>query len=138
MGIPSTDVVKWSEVYATDSNVLSSSKVALGSASASKVRIVMHEVRHTLARCRSVDIMHLLIHGPPKKLLFILMPAGTFSCLDIVFIISAWPFCWIFEFRCSPYLILCLCLAGGGNLPGSQCLRDQGIGSASIPFAKHC
>ena len=54
----STDGVKWSEVYATDSNVLSSSSIALGSASASKVRIVMHEARHTLARCRSVDTMY--------------------------------------------------------------------------------
>lgn len=63
----STDGVKWSEVYATDSNVLSSSSVALGSVAASKVRIVMHEARHTLARGRSVDIIYLLIHGPPPR-----------------------------------------------------------------------
>merc|ERR1712086_243710 len=37
----------WAEVYATDSNVLSSSSIALGSASASKVRIVMHEAAGT-------------------------------------------------------------------------------------------
>ena len=65
----STDGVKWSEVFATDSNVLSSTTIALGSASASKVRIVMHEARHTLARCRSVDIMYL--YGAPKRFLFI-------------------------------------------------------------------
>lgn len=41
----STDGVKWSEVYATDSNVLSSTHVALGSISAWKVRVVMHEAR---------------------------------------------------------------------------------------------
>ena len=41
----STDGVKWSEVFATDSNVLSSSSIALGSVSASKVRVVMHEAR---------------------------------------------------------------------------------------------
>ena len=40
----STDGTKWSEVYATDSNVLSSSSIALGSTPAAKVRVVMHEV----------------------------------------------------------------------------------------------
>ena len=39
----STDGAKWREVYATDSNVLSSTSIALGSTTASKVRIVMHE-----------------------------------------------------------------------------------------------
>jgi len=39
----STDGVKWSEAYATDSNVLSSSNVGLGSTLASKVKVVMHE-----------------------------------------------------------------------------------------------
>ena len=86
----STDGVKWSEVYATDSNVLSSSSVALGSVAASKVRIVMHEARHTLARGRSVDIIYLLIHGlPPTKMSFTLVPAGVSSCLDHVFMCSA-------------------------------------------------
>jgi hypothetical protein len=41
----STDGTKWSEVYATDSNVLTSLNVALGSISATKVRVVMHEAR---------------------------------------------------------------------------------------------
>lgn len=47
----STDGVKWSEVYATDSNILSSSSIALGSAPAAKVKVVMHEVQRVcLAR----------------------------------------------------------------------------------------
>ena len=76
----STDGVKWSEVYATDSNVLSSTTIALGSASASKVRIVMHEARHTLATCRSVDFIDL--YGTPQEVLIhILTAAGTFSRL---------------------------------------------------------
>ena len=41
----SSDGVKWAEVYATDSNILASTHVSLGSVSASKVRVVMHEVR---------------------------------------------------------------------------------------------
>ena len=40
----STDGAKWSEVHATDSNILSSSSIALGSTLAAKVRVVMHEV----------------------------------------------------------------------------------------------
>lgn len=39
----SSDGVKWAEVYATDSNILASTHVSLGSVSASKVRVVMHE-----------------------------------------------------------------------------------------------
>lgn len=39
----STDGVKWSEVHATDSNVLSSSRILLGSAHASKIKVVMHQ-----------------------------------------------------------------------------------------------
>merc|ERR1712054_354479 len=39
----STDGVKWSEVHATDSNVLSSSRIVLGSAHASKIKVVMHQ-----------------------------------------------------------------------------------------------
>jgi len=38
-----SDGVKWSEVFATDSNVLSSTRIALGSTSATKLRVVMHE-----------------------------------------------------------------------------------------------
>ena len=41
----SRDGVKWSEVYATDSNVLSSNRIVLGSVAATRVRVVMHEVR---------------------------------------------------------------------------------------------
>ena len=43
----SADGIKWSEVYATDSNVLSSNTIALGSA---RVRVVMHEARGFHAR----------------------------------------------------------------------------------------
>jgi hypothetical protein len=39
------DGVKWSEVFATDSNILSSTRIALGSMSATKLRVVMHEAR---------------------------------------------------------------------------------------------
>lgn len=39
----STDGVKWSEVFATDSNVLSATNIPLGSVPASKARVVMHE-----------------------------------------------------------------------------------------------
>ena len=44
----STDGTKWSEVHATDSNILSSSSIALGSTQAAKVRVVMHEVGGSL------------------------------------------------------------------------------------------
>jgi hypothetical protein len=47
----STDGVKWSEVYATDTNVLSSVSIPLGSVSASRVRVVMHEVRFLVLHC---------------------------------------------------------------------------------------
>jgi hypothetical protein len=40
----STDGVKWSEVFATDSNVLSSTTIPLGAVAATKARVVMHEV----------------------------------------------------------------------------------------------
>ena len=39
------DGIKWSEVYATDSNILSSSSISLGAVPAAKVRMVMREVR---------------------------------------------------------------------------------------------
>ena len=47
----STDGVKWSEVFATDTNVLSSVSIQLGSISASRVRVVMHEVRFLVLCC---------------------------------------------------------------------------------------
>ena len=40
----SADGVKWTEVFATDSNVLANNNVPLGYASATKLRVVMHEV----------------------------------------------------------------------------------------------
>ena len=40
----SSDGVKWTEVYATDSNLLASTQVLLGSVMATKVRVIMHEV----------------------------------------------------------------------------------------------
>merc|ERR1712216_1032278 len=43
----STDGSKWSEVHATDSNVLGASNIALGYVSASKVKVVMHEAAGT-------------------------------------------------------------------------------------------
>jgi len=39
----STDGVKWSEVYSTDSNILSTSSISLGAMPATKVRLVMRE-----------------------------------------------------------------------------------------------
>jgi len=39
----STDGVKWSEVYSTDSNILSTSSISLGAMPAAKVRLVMRE-----------------------------------------------------------------------------------------------
>ena len=45
----STDGVKWSEVHATDSNILSSSRIALGLTPAAKIKLVMHQVREACA-----------------------------------------------------------------------------------------
>lgn len=42
----SSDGVKWTEVFATDSNILASTKISLGSVAASKARVVMHEARN--------------------------------------------------------------------------------------------
>lgn len=42
----SVDGVKWSEVHSTDSNVLRSNHIALGSIPASKVKLTMHEAQH--------------------------------------------------------------------------------------------
>lgn len=39
----STDGAEWSEVHSTDSNILSSSRIALGSTTAAKIKVVMHE-----------------------------------------------------------------------------------------------
>ena len=39
----SEDGVKWTEAFATDSNVLATTSLPLGLASASQLRIVMHE-----------------------------------------------------------------------------------------------
>ena len=40
----SADGVKWSEVHSTDSNILDSSHISLGLVSATKVKVVMHQV----------------------------------------------------------------------------------------------
>jgi len=58
----SVDGVKWSEVYATDSNVLSSNHIALGLASASKVKVLMHQAAghfrgHALYGIRGLAIL---------------------------------------------------------------------------------
>jgi len=39
----SSDGVKWTEVFATDSNLLASTEVSLGAVTATKVRVIMHE-----------------------------------------------------------------------------------------------
>jgi len=59
----STDGVKWSEVYATDSNVLSSTHVALGSISAWKVRVVMHEAAQAFQGHSLYGIKMLSLHA---------------------------------------------------------------------------
>ena len=41
--------MKWTEVYATDSNVLGTSSISLGAVPAARVRVVMKKVRHRLA-----------------------------------------------------------------------------------------
>ena len=66
----SSDGVKWTEVFATDSNLLASTEVSLGAVTATKVRVIMHEVKlaawqheHVLIilksymRCRSTRSM---------------------------------------------------------------------------------
>ena len=37
---------RWVEAYATDSNVLTSTAISLGSTKAAKVRVIMHEVTY--------------------------------------------------------------------------------------------
>jgi len=59
----STDGLKWSEVYATDSNVLTSTNVALGSISASKVRVVMHEAAEAFQGHSVYGIKGLSLHA---------------------------------------------------------------------------
>ena len=44
----SVDGVKWSEVHSTDSNVLQSNRIALGSVPASKVKLIMHQALRML------------------------------------------------------------------------------------------
>ena len=73
-----TDGVKWSEVFATDSNVLSTTSIPLGAVPASKVRIVMHEVlarvvfllrRHvrcTDPTCRAGALNGWILPGPSR------------------------------------------------------------------------
>ena len=48
----SVDGVKWSEVQSTDSNVLHSNHIASGAVPASKVRLIMHQVRRHWGLCR--------------------------------------------------------------------------------------
>ena len=43
------DGVKWTEVYATDSNALGTSNISLGAVSAARVPVVTKEVRNCLA-----------------------------------------------------------------------------------------
>lgn len=52
----SSDGVKWVEVFATDSNVLASTQVSLGAVTASKVRVVMHEVSRFAVEIRTIRI----------------------------------------------------------------------------------
>lgn len=59
----STDGIKWSEVYATDSNVLTSTSVPLGSITASKVRVVMHEAAEAFQGHRVYGIRLLSLHA---------------------------------------------------------------------------
>ena len=46
----SSDGVKWTEVFATDSNLLASTEVSLGAVTATKVRVIMHEVNFAPAK----------------------------------------------------------------------------------------
>ena len=51
----SSDGVKWTEVFATDSNLLASTEVSLGAVTATKVRVIMHEVK--LAACQHEHVL---------------------------------------------------------------------------------
>ena len=64
----STDGTKWSEVHATDSNVLSSSSVALGYIPAKRVKVVMHEAVRSTCYARTalpVCFLSRLLRRPP-------------------------------------------------------------------------
>ena len=61
----STDGTKWSEVHATDSNVLSSSSIALGYVSAKKVKVVMHEVCLNVFGLRVDAYSSVVTYRPP-------------------------------------------------------------------------
>ena len=54
-------VKRWTEAFATDSNVLASTSISLGSARASKVRVIMHEViriyKHIPVFCKDSYVM---------------------------------------------------------------------------------
>ena len=54
----SSDGVKWTEVFATDSNLLASTEVSLGAVTATKVRVIMHEVK--LAACQHEHVLMIL------------------------------------------------------------------------------
>lgn len=60
----STDGVKWSEVYATDSNVLTSNRIVLGSVAATRVRVVMHEAAGSFHGHAVYGIRTLTVHAP--------------------------------------------------------------------------
>lgn len=60
----STDGVKWSEVFATDTNVLSSVSIQLGSISASRVRVVMHEASASFHGRAVYGIRELVVRAP--------------------------------------------------------------------------
>lgn len=60
----STDGIKWSEVYATDSNILSSSSIALGAVAAAKVRVVMREAAGAFQGHAVYGIRTLAVRAP--------------------------------------------------------------------------
>ena len=51
------DGVKWEEVFATDSNILSETHIPVGLIGATKVRIVMHEVSWTYRCFRGIEFL---------------------------------------------------------------------------------
>jgi len=60
----STDGVQWSEVYATDSNILSSSSIALGAVPAAKVRVAMREAAGAFQGHAVYGIRTLAVRAP--------------------------------------------------------------------------
>ena len=107
----STDGVKWAEVYATDSNILSLSSISLGAVPAAKVRLVMREAcRANASFCGGVGLQVGLWRG---------VVGGSFARLVAC--------------------VLCACLfAGGGLLPRARCVWDQIVGCPRAEFAQHC